>query len=110
MEIALPLFSALPVVRKAINAKRRWSLIIAMREGLLNGFATDAAAILTPGVIGSRLVGFPGFVEMGVDIFGQDNLGLAYLLAEDRVRQGIAFVEDGDLSLGVLADRDMSLA
>ena len=110
VEIALPLFSALPVVRKAINAKRRRSLIIAMRDSLLNGFATDAAAILTPGVIVGRLVRFPGFVEMGVDIFGQDNLGLAYLLAKDRVRQGIAFVEDGDLSLGVLADRDLSLA
>jgi hypothetical protein len=81
-----------------------------MRDGLLNGFAADAAAILTPGVIVGRFVSFPGFVEMGVDVFGHDNLGLAYLLAKDRVMQGIAFVEDGDLSLGVLADRDLSLA
>lgn len=47
---------------------------------------------------------------MVVYMFGLDHISLALLLVENGVIQRFAFVEDGDITLGILANRDLSFA
>ena len=73
---------------------------------LLNGIATQAFAKLTPGMV---LRGLIRFLRKGEDFFTRAHFGLALLFVEDGGVHGLAFVENGDLTCGVLTDGDLSL-
>jgi len=64
-------------------------------------------SITPPGVIGGRC---PGGLDLVVEGFAVSDFGLAGSLMVDGVGQGFVFVEDGDFSLGVLADSDFCIA
>lgn len=55
-------------------------------------------------------MGFLYLLEMSIDFFGHDHLGLTLLLVKDGVIQGFTLVKDGDLALGVLAHSDLGFA
>ena len=74
----------------------------------LDRFTIEAMSISAPRVVGGGLVGFLLF-EMGVDILAGYDICLALLLTVDGVVEGLAFVEDVDLTLRVLTDDDLSL-
>ena len=64
-------------------------------------------AVLPPGVIwGGRLGGLDGLVEQ----FGFNDFGLVGEFFEGGVGQGFVFVEDGDFSFGIFANRDLGMA
>lgn len=73
----------------------------------LDRFTIEVMSISAPRVVGGGLVGFLLF-EMWVDILAGYNICLALLLTVDGVVEGLAFVEDVDLTLRVLTDDDLS--
>jgi hypothetical protein len=92
------LFIALPVVRKAINAKRT-SQSVRARDGR----AIEFFAILSPGVVISGTVGCLDFVVKG---FGIDELRLAEGFAEGGEIKGFVLVKDGNVTMLILANDD----
>ena len=54
--------------------------------------------------------GFVGLSHSSVELFGIDDLGLIGLSVEDSVIQGFAFIEDGEIILGIQANCDGSVA
>ncbi len=75
---------------------------------LLNGFAIDVTAVAaTPGMSGG---GHISCFDLMIQGLGVDDLSLADRFVEDGVRQGAAFVENGNFSLGIFADRHLDIA
>ena len=44
---------------------------------------------------------------MSVKLFGHNDFGLTSLFVEDGILQRLTLIDDGDFTLGVLADRDL---
>ena len=79
-------------------------------RGDISTFRERGSETFSPGMVGSRLVGLMAVLKGEINLFGLHNFGLSGLLVEDSVFEWFAFVEDGDLSLGVQADRHRSMA
>ena len=78
-----------------------------MGRGFLDGFAVDTAAITAPGMVSRGRFGQP---DMAIEGFAIHDFGLLGRFVEDGVGQGFVFVEDGNFSIGILADGDLSIA
>ena len=63
--------------------------------------------IVAPRVVDRRA---PRFLERMIDVFTRNYFSLVLLFMENRERQGMTFVENRNLSLGILANGDLSLA
>lgn len=79
-------------------------LVCTIGSTFRKGFAIEVFAITSPGMVRGRC---PGGLDLVIERFGIGDYGLAWRLVVDGVGQGFVFVEDGDFSLGVLADGDL---
>ena len=78
-----------------------------MGRGILDGFSIEVATeTLAPGMIWGRRF---GSMDLPIEGFGIDDFGLADGLVKDGVGDGLMVVKDGDFSLGILTDGDLSI-